>query len=98
MGFRKFFGIENHDGWVESSATVVSNTGYRGRGVKQNCKIELDLEGPGGETTRVSWHGFVHREKWPSVGISLPVLINPEDREDVDIAWDRVEKKSDRAG
>lgn len=34
----------------------------------------------------------------PSKGTSLPVLINPEDVEDVDIAWDRVEKKSGPAG
>lgn len=85
------------DGGLRGTAQIVPCTGYSGRGIYQNCFAELVVQSDTIEPTAVSWHGIVHRKRWPMPGMTLPVLIDPADATKVRFLWDEVERSDDRA-
>jgi hypothetical protein len=73
---------------VRGTAEVISATGYYGRGLYQNCRMELVVEGPGIPATAVTLNALVHRQHWPHAGVVLPALIERADPQEVEILWD----------
>jgi hypothetical protein len=73
---------------VRGTAEVISATGYYGRGLYQNCRMELVVEGPGIPATAVTLNALVHRLHWPHAGVVLPALIERADPQEVEILWD----------
>ena len=94
---RLFGGGGEVPGGVRGSAQVVSATGYHGRGVMQNCSMNLVITAEGVPPTAVEFSGIVHNKRWPRPGMSLPVSVDPSDPTRYAILWDEVERSDDRA-
>jgi len=82
---------------VQGTAQVVSCTGYRGRGVMQNCRMQLVVQAEGVPATAVEHSGLVHNQRWPSPGMTLPVTVDRADPQRINIEWDEVSSSRDRA-
>ncbi|HMF58738.1 MAG TPA: hypothetical protein VK595_00115, partial [Vicinamibacterales bacterium] len=76
------------DDGVRGTAQVISATGYYGNAVYQNCHLELVVEAPGVPATAVSLDALVHRLHWPQAGAVLPVLVEKQNPQEVQILWD----------
>ena len=82
---------------VRGTAQVVSCTGYQGNGVMQNCRMQLVVQGEGVPAKAIEHSGLVHRKRWPSAGMTLPVTVDRANPERVKVEWDEVESSRDRA-
>jgi hypothetical protein len=61
-----------------------------------NISMDLVVEGPGIPAYAHSYSKLIMAvSKWPGGGAVLPVDINPDDHDDVDIAWDEVADNSE---
>ena len=58
---------------VRGQAQIVSCSMNRGDGVWQNCHLNLVVQGEGVPATSVEHNELIHRNKWPSPGMALPL-------------------------
>lgn len=84
-------------GGVRGAAQVVSATQHAGRGVYQNCLLNLVIQAPGIAPFAAAFQGLVHRRHWPSPGSVLPVLLDPHDPRRFGILWDELPDRRDQA-
>ncbi len=82
---------------VQGSAQVVSCSGHRGDRLMQNCRLQLVVRGDGVPAKAIEHHGLVHRERWPSPGMTLPVTVDRANPNRVRVRWREVESSRDRA-
>jgi hypothetical protein len=82
---------------VRGSAQVVAASSYRGRGVMQNCHMQLVISGDGVPATAVEFQGLVHNSRWPSPGMVLPATVDRADPRRYRIEWDEVQSSRDRS-
>jgi Short C-terminal domain len=82
---------------VRGTAQVVSCSGYRGRGVFQNCHMELVVQADGVPATAVEFQGLVHNKRWPVPGMTLPVTVDRANPQRVKVEWDEVSTSRDRS-
>ena len=99
MGFFDMFAPKGKqiDGGIRGTAQVVSTTGYFGRAVLQNARMNLVLNGQGVSPTAVLYEGLIHNQKWPHAGQVLPALINPANPQQYSILWEEVPNAKDAA-
>ena len=82
---------------VEGTAQIVSCTAHRGRGVMQNCRMQLVVEAEGIEPTAVEHSEIVHNQKWPHPGMVVPAKIDRANPKKVKLDWDAVRDSRERA-
>jgi hypothetical protein len=82
---------------VRGTAQVVACSGYRGRGIMQNCHMQLVISAEGVPATAVEHQGLVHNSRWPSPGMTLPVTVDRADPRRYNIEWDEIPDSRDRS-
>src|SRR3954454_4569650 len=82
---------------VRGQAQVVSCSMNRGDGVWQNCHMQLVVQGEGVPATSAEHNELIHRNKWPSPGIVLPVTVDRSNPSKFKIEWGEVQNSRDRA-
>lgn len=82
---------------TRGTAQVVSCSANRGRGVWQNCHMELVVQADDVPATAVEFQGLVHHQRWPTPGMSLPVTIDRADPRRVKIEWDEMSTSRERS-
>ena len=73
---------------VRGQAQVVSCSMNRGDGIWQNCHLQLVVQGQGVPATSVEHNELIHRNKWPSPGLALPITIDGSNPQKFKIEWD----------
>jgi hypothetical protein len=99
MGIFDFLtgGAKPPPGAVRGSAQVVSSTRHTGRGIYQNCRLNLVIQAPGVAPFAAEFHGLVHHKHWPTPGALLPVALDPRDPRRFTILWDELPDNRDHA-
>jgi hypothetical protein len=82
---------------VRGQAQVVSCSMNRGDGVWQNCHLQLVVQGEGVPATSVEHNELIHRNKWPSPGMALPITIDRSNPEKFKVEWGEIQDSRDRA-
>lgn len=82
---------------VPGTAKVVSATMHHGRGIYQNCQMQLVVQADGVPATATSFSGLVHQKRWPSPGMVLPVTVDRADPQNVKVEWDKVQGSDERS-
>ena len=82
---------------VPGVAQVISASAHRGRGVYQNCRMQLVVSADGVPATPVELHELVHNQRWPMPGTALPVTVDRADPSRVKVEWDQVQSSRDRS-
>jgi hypothetical protein len=82
---------------VRGQAQIVSCSMNRGDGVWQNCHLNLVVQGEGVPATSVEHNELIHRNKWPSPGMVLPITIDRSNPQKFKIEWDEVQDSRSRA-
>lgn len=82
---------------VRGTAQVVSATMHHGRGIYQNCQMQLVVQADGVPATATSFSGLVHHKRWPSPGMVLPVTVDRADPQNVKVEWDEVQGSDERS-
>lgn len=82
---------------VPGVAQVISASAHRGRGVYQNCRMQLVVSADGVPATPVEVHEIVHNQRWPMPGTALPVTVDRANPSNVKVHWDQVQSSRDRA-
>ena len=83
---------------LRGSARVISTSVAPHNATFGNITMDIVVEVPG-----VPAYAHTYRKtimavsKWPSPGIVLPVTVDPDDHDDVDVPWDEVPKNSEVA-
>jgi hypothetical protein len=72
---------------VPGSAQVVSVSSYNGRGVYQQCHMNLVISAPNITPTAVEFSGLVHSQLWPRPGSMLPITVDPTNPSRYSILW-----------
>jgi Short C-terminal domain len=85
------------DNGVRGTAQVVSCSAYRGRGVWQNCHLQLVVQADSIPATAVEIDTLAHNQRWPMPGMTLPVTIDSSNHYNVRIEWDDVQSSRDRS-
>ncbi|HEX4625524.1 MAG TPA: SHOCT domain-containing protein [Solirubrobacteraceae bacterium] len=91
------FGDQRMSDPVRGSAQVVSCSANRGRGVYQNCHLQLVVQAEGVPARAVEQHTLVHRSRWPFPGMTLPATVDRANPTHVRIEWDELPDARDRA-
>jgi len=81
---------------VRGQAQVVSCSMNRGDGIWQNCHLQLVVQGEGVPATSVEHNELIHRSKWPSPGLALPITIDRSNPRKFKIEWDEVQDSRSR--
>ena len=99
MGFFDLFAPKGKQiaGGIRGTAQVVSTTGYFGRAVLQNARMNLVLNGEGVTPTAVQFSGLIHNQKWPHPGQVLPAMIDQANPQNYSILWEEVPNSKDAA-
>jgi hypothetical protein len=99
MGFFDLFAPKGKQiaGGIRGTAQVVSTTGYFGRAVLQNARVNLVLNGDGITPTAVLYEGLIHNQKWPHPGQVLPAMIDRGNPQNYSILWEEVPNSKDAA-
>jgi hypothetical protein len=95
--FDSLFGGGTMSDPVPGTAQVVSCSANRGRGVYQNCHLQLVVQAEGVPAMAVEQQTLVHRSRWPSPGMTLPATIDRANPRNVRIEWDELPDSRDRA-
>jgi hypothetical protein len=82
---------------VRGQAQVVSCSMNRGEGIWENCDLQLVVQGEGVPATPAEHSEMIHRGKWPSPGIALPITIDRSNPKKFKIEWDEVQDSRSRA-
>ena len=91
------FGVQRMSDPVRGSAQVVSCSANRGRGVYQNCHLQLVVQAEGVPARAVEQQTLVHRSRWPFPGMTLPATVDRANPTHVRIEWDELPDARDRA-
>jgi hypothetical protein len=91
------FGDQRMSDPVRGSAQVVSCSANRGRGVYQNCHLQLVVQAEGVPARAVEQQTLVHRSRWPFPGMTLPATVDRANPTHVRIEWDELPDARDRA-
>jgi hypothetical protein len=91
------FGVQRMSDPVRGSAQVVSCSANRGRGVYQNCHLQLVVQAEGVPARAVEQQTLVHRSRWPFPGMTLPATVDRGNPTHVRIEWDELPDARDRA-
>ena len=91
------FGDQRMSDPVRGSAQVVSCSANRGRGVYQNCHLQLVIQAEGVPARAVEQQTLVHRSRWPFPGMTLPATVDRANPTHVRIEWDELPDARDRA-
>ena len=81
---------------VRGSAHIVGCSRYLGNGITSNCAMTLVVQADGLAATQVDHECFVHRDRWPSPGQTLPITVDRADPSRLKIEWDEVRTHEDR--
>ena len=81
---------------VRGQAQVVSCSAHNGRGVWQNCHMQLVVQGDGVPASSVEHNELVHSGKWPSPGMVFPVTVDRANPEKFKIEWGQVQNSRER--
>ena len=81
------FGDQRMSDPVRGSAQVVSCSANRGRGVYQNCHLQLVVQAEGVPARAVEQQTLVHRSRWPFHGMTLPATVDRANPNHVRIEW-----------
>ena len=95
--FDSLFGGARMSDPVRGTAQVVSCSANRGRGVYQNCHLQLVVQAEGVPVRAVEQQTLVHRSRWPFPGMTLPATIDRANPANVRIDWDAMPDARDRA-
>ncbi len=82
---------------TRGTAQVVSCSANRGRGVWQNCHMELVVQADDVPATAVEFQGLVHNQRWPVPGMTLPVTIDRANPQRVKVEWDEMPSSRERS-
>lgn len=82
---------------VRGTAQVVSCTAHHGDGVMQSCRMQLVVQAEGVPAKAVEHSAPVHRKRWPSPGLTVPVTVDRSNPERLKVEWDEIESSGDRA-
>jgi hypothetical protein len=91
------FGDQRMSDPVRGSAQVVSCSTNRGRGVYQNCHLQLVVQAEGVPDRAVEQQTLVHRSRWPFPGMTLPATVDRANPTHVRVEWDELPDARDRA-
>jgi hypothetical protein len=82
-------------GWIRrkkrtlrGTAQVVACSRHNGRATSQTCRLNLVVQAPGLPAYSVEHTQICPAKKWPQPGATVPVLIDPEDPNDLKIDFD----------
>ena len=81
---------------VRGTAHIAGCSRYLGNGITSNCAMTLVVQADGLAATQVDHECFVHRDRWPSPGQTLPVTVDRADPSRLKIEWDEVRTHEDR--
>lgn len=87
--FKNFWNVDIKDG-VKGKAVVQSASMPTESATTTNVQMWLDVYVDGWEPYRVEHHCIVKMSKHPSPGETLPVVVDRENKERIDIQWDEV--------
>jgi hypothetical protein len=87
--FKNYWNVDIKDG-VEGKAVVQSATMPTESGTSGNVKMSLDIYVEGWEPYRIQHHCMVKKTKHPSPGETLPVVVDRENKERIDVQWEKV--------
>jgi len=82
---------------VRGTAQVVACTRHRGNGVMQRCRMQLVVRADDVPAKSVEHSSPVHRRRWPSPGMTLPVTLDRADPQRLKVQWEEIESARDRA-
>lgn len=86
---KNFMNVDIKDG-VRGQAHLQSVSQPTESGTSGNCRMWLDVYVEGWEPYRLKHHCMVKMTKWPSPGERVPVMVDRENKERIDILWDEV--------
>jgi hypothetical protein len=86
---KNFWNVDIKDG-VEGKAVVRSASVPMESAIATNVQMWLDVYVEGWEPYRVQHHCIVKMSKHPSPGQTLPVVVDRENMERIDIQWNEV--------
>ena len=87
--FKNFWNVDIKNG-VKGKAVVQSASMPTESATTTNVQMWLDVYVDGWEPYRVEHHCVVKMSKHPSPGETLPVVVDRENKERIDIQWDEV--------
>lgn len=87
--FKNFWNVDIKDG-VEGKAVVQAASMPPDSSTSHNVSMWLDVYVEGWEPYRTEHHCMVKREKHPQPGETLPVVVDRDNKERIDIKWDEV--------
>ena len=87
--FKNFWNVDIKDG-VKGKAVVQSASMPTESATSTNVQMWLDVYVDGWEPYRVEHHCIVKMSKHPSPGETLPVVVDRENKERIDVQWDEV--------
>jgi hypothetical protein len=87
--FKNFWNVDIRDG-VEGEAVVRSASVPMESAIATNVQMWLDVYVEGREPYPVRHHCIVRMSKYPSPGDTLPVVVDRNNRERIDIQWKQV--------
>jgi Short C-terminal domain len=92
MGFDKFKNFWNMDikDGLRGKAVVQATSMPPDSSTAHNVSLWLDVSVEGWEPYRTQHHCMVKRDKHPQPGETLPVVVDRENKERIDIQWDEV--------
>ena len=82
---------------MRGHARVVACDSYHGHGVYQTCAMELVVQADGLPATPREHTEFVHHDKWPTPGMTVPVTIDRADHSKMYVEWGEVPDVRERA-
>jgi hypothetical protein len=82
-------------GMVVSCSSVHESDGTKLIGPNR-CGMNLVVQAPGVDATSIEHKGWVWASKWPTPGMTLPLLVDRADPRRVKVLWDKVPKVKDR--
>jgi len=96
--FDKLLGGNGMTDPVRGQAHVVACSGFNSEGsIWAKCRMQLVVSAEGVPATSLDEHMLVHRSKWPSAGITLPITVDRANPRKVKIEWDEVQDSGERA-
>lgn len=87
--FKNFLGVDIKDG-VRGQAAVRASSRPPESSTSHNVQMWLDVYVEGWEPYRIEHHCMVHASKHPQPGSTLPVVVDRENKDRIDIQWDEV--------
>ena len=87
--FKNFWNVDIKDG-VKGKAVVQATSMPPDSSSSHNVSLWLDVYVDGWEPYRTQHHCMVKRDKHPQPGETLPVVVDRDNRERIDIQWDEV--------